>query len=76
MLEMAYRVMHQRLKLAGHNVSPETTLAQLRRIQRQSVSINLGAPISSISTINREQATILAALNIKKTAPNAQMNLL
>jgi transposase len=71
-----YRVMRQRLKLAGHNASPETALAQLRRIQRQSVSINQGAPISGISTINREQATMLAALNIKKPAPDAQMNLL
>jgi len=71
-----YRVMRQRLKLAGHNASPETALAQLRRIQRQSVSINQGAPISGISTINREQATMLAALNIKKPAHDAQMNLL
>jgi len=49
-----YRVMRQRLKAAGHAASPDTMLAQLRRIQRQSVSINQGAPITGISTIHRE----------------------
>jgi transposase len=71
-----YRVMRQRLKLAGHSASPETALAQLRRIQRQSVSINQGVPITGISTINREQAAVLAALNIRKPAPDPQLNLL
>jgi transposase len=71
-----YRVIRQRLKLAGHGASPETALAQLRRIQRQSVSINQGAPITGISTINREQANVLAALNIKKPQPDTQLNLL
>lgn len=71
-----YRVMRQRLKLAGKAISPERVLAHLRRIQRQTVSINQGAPISGISTINREQAAMLAALNIRKPDPDAQMNLL
>jgi len=71
-----YRVMRQRLKLAGQAISPERVLAQLRRIQRQTVSINQGVPISGISTINREQAAMLAALNIRKPDPDAQMNLL
>ena len=47
-----YRVMRQRLKLAGHPASPETVLAQLRRIQRHRVSINDAAPIGGISTID------------------------
>lgn len=33
-------VMRQRLRAAGHGASPETVLAQLRRIQRQSAPIN------------------------------------
>ncbi len=71
-----YRVMRQRLKLAGHHASPESALAQLRRIQRQSVSINQGAPITGISNINREQADLFAAMNLRKPAADAQLTLL
>ncbi len=71
-----YRVMRQRLKAAGHSLSPESALAQLRRIQRQSVSINQGVLISGISNIDREQAELLAAMNIRKPAPDAQLSLL
>ena len=71
-----YRVMRQRLKLAGHDASPETALAQLRRIQRQTVRINESAPIEGVSTIQPDQATLLAALNIKKPTPDPQMSLL
>ena len=70
------RVMRQRLRLAGHGVSPETALAQLRRIQRHRVCINDGEPISGISTVNHEQAALLAALKLKKPSPDAQMSLL
>jgi transposase len=71
-----YRVMRQRLKLAGHDASPETALAQLRRIQRHSVSINNGAPIAGISAVTHEQAGLLAALKLKKPSPSPQMSLL
>ena len=71
-----YRVMRQRLKLAGHAASPETVLAQLRRIQRQSVSINQGVPITGISTVNSDQANMLAALNVKNPNPDTQLSLL
>jgi len=71
-----YRVMRQRLKAAGQEVSPETALAQLRRIQRQSVSINQGAPISGISNINREQAELFSALNLRKPVLDTQLPLL
>jgi transposase len=71
-----YRVMRQRLKAAGHAASPETALAQLRRIQRQSVSINQGVPITCISTITREQASTLAVLNVKNPNPDPQLSLL
>lgn len=71
-----YRVMRQRLKAAGHSASPETALAKLRRIQRQSVAINQGVPVSGISNIHREQADLLAAMNIRKPVPDAQLSLL
>ncbi len=71
-----YRVMRQRLKAAGHVASPETVLAQLRRIHRQSVCINQGVPITGISTINRDQASMMAALNIRNPDPDTQLTLL
>ena len=71
-----YRVMRQRLKAAGHSASPESALAQLRKIQRQSVAINQGVPVSGISNIHREQADLLAAMNIRKPVPDAQLILL
>ena len=71
-----YRVMRQRLKAAGHSASPEMALAQLRRIQRQSVSINEGVPIAGISTIHRDQASVLAALNVRSPNPDTQLSLL
>ena len=73
---IVYRVMRQRLKLANSTLSPEAALAKLRRIQRQSVSINAGAPITGVSTINQEQAGVFDALKLKKPAQDAQMSLL
>jgi transposase len=73
---IVYRVMRQRLKLAGHAASPEAALAQLRRIQRHTVSINEAPPVSGISTIHQEQAALLAALKLRRPAPDAQMSLL
>jgi transposase len=71
-----HRVMRQRLKLAKSEFSPDQALAQLRRIQRHSVSINRAAPITGVSTINNQQANTLAALNVKKPIADAQMSLL
>ena len=71
-----YRVMRARLKLAGHEASPESALAQLRRIQRHTVSIDAGSPISGVSTINQEQAGVIAALKLKKPTPDRQLSLL
>ena len=73
---IVYRVMRQRLKLAKSDLSPERALAQLRRIQRHSVTINAAAPITGISTINTQQASVLAALKLKKPTQDAQMSLL
>lgn len=71
-----YRVMRQRLKLAGSDLSPEAALADLRRIQRHTVSIDKGAPIHGVSTVQPRQAETLAALNVKKPTIDAQMTLL
>ena len=71
-----YRVMRQRLKLAGSPLSPEAALADLRRIQRHTVSIDRGAPIHGVSTIQPSQVEALAALNIKKPTFDDQMSLL
>ena len=71
-----HRVMRQRLKLAKSELSPDQALAQLRRIQRHSVSINRAAPMVGVSTVNTEQAQVLAAFKVKKPDANAQMPLL
>jgi transposase len=71
-----HRVMRQRPKLAKSEFSPEQALAQLRRIQRHSVSINRAAPLTGVSTISHQQTNLLTALNVKKPSPNPQMSLL
>ena len=71
-----HRVMRQRLKQAKSELSPDQALAQLRRIQRHSVSINRATPVAGVSTINTQQASVLAALKVKKPAIQAQMSLL
>jgi transposase len=71
-----HRVMRQRLKLAKSELSPDQALAQLRRIQRHSVSINRAAPLTGVSTISHQQTNLLTALNVKKPSPNPQMSLL
>lgn len=71
-----YRVMRQRLKMSGSDLSPEAALADLRRIQRHSVSINNAAPVEGISTIAQRQTDVLAALKIKKPQQDTQLNLL
>ena len=37
---------------------------------------NSGVPVSGISNIHREQADLLAAMNIRKPVPDAQLSLL
>lgn len=71
-----YRVMRQRLKLAGSDLSPEAALADLRRIQRHTVSIDNGNPIHGVSTVNPRQAQALAALQVKKPTLDDQLSLL
>jgi len=71
-----HRVMRHRLRQARSELSPDQALAQLRRIQRHSVSINRTAPVAGVSIINQKQASVLAALNVKKPVVDAQMSLL
>jgi transposase len=71
-----YRVMRQRLKLAGTDLSPEAALADLRLIQRHTVTVDSNAPIHGVSTVQPRQAQALAALRIKKPTVNTQLNLL
>lgn len=71
-----YRVMRQRLKQAGSDLSPEAALDQLRRIQQHFISINSAAPISGISTIHQDQAAIFSALKTTKPSTNPQLSLL
>lgn len=71
-----YRVMRQRLRLAGTDMSPETALTDLRGIQRHTVTIDSGAPIHGVSTLQPRQAQALAALKINKPTLDPQLTLL
>ena len=73
---IVYRVMRQRLKLAGSELSPEAALADLRRIQHHRIAINETTPVSGVSTIHQTQAEVLAALKVPKPSNDAQMSLL
>jgi transposase len=73
---IVYRVMRQRLKLAKSELSPERALAQLRRIQRHSVRINDGVPITGVSTSSTQHSKLYAALNLKKPTQDTQLSLL
>ncbi|TDM06811.1 MAG: IS1634 family transposase [Ideonella sp. MAG2] len=71
-----HRVMRTRLRSASQTCSPERALSTLRRIQHHRVCINAAQPIAGLSTINQEQAAILAALELKKPTLNTQLTLL
>lgn len=70
-----YRVMRTRLRASDTKLSPERALAKLRRIQHHSVTLN-DAPITGISSIDKEQTAILSALTIKKPTLDTQLTLL
>jgi transposase len=73
---VVYRVMRQRLKLAGCPLSPEAALAELRRIQHHRIAINETTPVTGVSTIHQQQAEVLAALKVLKPPQDLQMSLL
>jgi hypothetical protein len=51
-------------------------LAQLRRSQRLSVSINQGVPVSGNSIVNCDQASMQDALNVKNPTADTLWSLL
>lgn len=71
-----YRVMRTRLHASAAAMSPERALAKLRRIQHHRVAVNGAQPVAGLSTINKEQTDILAALTIKKPTLKTQLTLL
>ena len=72
-----YRAMRLRLQQAGSELSPEAALSRLRRIQRHTIAIDGSTPISGISTVDKAQADVLAALKLgKPSQTNRQMSLL
>ena len=71
-----YRVMRSRLHASAAAMSPERALAKLRRFQHHRVAVNGAQPVAGLSTINKEQADILAALTIKKPTLKTQLTLL
>ena len=62
--------------IGAHTLSPEVALDKMRRIQQHSVSINAGAPVGGVSTINQEQAGVFEALKLKKPTQDTQLSLL
>jgi transposase len=70
-----YRVMRTRLRQSDTQLSPESALAKLRRIQHQRVTLN-SQPIAGLSCITQEHASILSALTIKKPTLETQLTLL
>ena len=68
--------MRTRLHASAAGMSPERALAKLRRIQHHSVAVNGAQPVAGLSTINKEQTDILAALTIKKPTLKTQLTLL
>ena len=71
-----YRVMRTRLHANGATHSPERALQRLRRIQHHRVTLNANQPMAGLSSIDQEQAGILAALTIKKPSLHTQLTLL
>ena len=55
---------------------PRSVLAQLRRIQGWSVSINQGVPVSGNSIVNCDQASMQDALDVKNPTADTSLSLL
>jgi transposase len=70
-----YRLMRQRLKLANSELSPERALAQLRSIHRHQITVN-NQPLSGVSTLTKEQASVLRDLGLKRPSETGQLPLL
>jgi hypothetical protein len=68
--------MRTRLHASGATHSPERALQRLRRIQHHRVTLDASQPMTGLSSVDEEQAGILAALTIKKPSLNTQLTLL
>lgn len=75
MARVLYRVMRSRLRQSDAQLSPESALDKLRRIQHQRVTLN-AQPMAGLSSITQEHASILSALTIKKPTFDTQLTLL
>jgi len=71
-----YRVMRARLRSSDAALSPERALSKLRRIQHHRITLNGTQPATGLSSINKEQTDILAALTITKPTLDTQLTLL
>jgi len=71
-----YRVMRMRLRASGQEASPERALALLRRVQHHRARIGPAPAVTGITTIDQEQAGLLAALGVKKPDKTEQLTLL
>jgi transposase len=70
-----YRVMRERLKMANTNLSPERALAQLKRIHRHQIKVK-DKTMSGVSTLTKDQTSLLGALALKKPTKKEQLSLL
>lgn len=71
-----YRVMRQRLRASASALSPERALEKLRRIQHHQITVNDTQPVTGLSTIDTEHASILSALTVKRPTLSPQLTLL
>jgi hypothetical protein len=61
--------------MANTNLSPERALAQLKRIHRHQIKVN-DKTMSGVSTLTKDQTSLLGALALKKPTKKEQLSLL
>ena len=72
-----YRVMRQRLKASGSELSPERALDELRKLQQHQIHLQpAGRSVAGISRLSDLQERVFAALDLKKPTPPRQKALL
>jgi transposase len=72
-----YRIMRVRLKAADSDLSPESALEQLQRIQHHQIRINQAAQsVQGISRFSEIHNRVFAALHLKKPNQPHQLSLL
>jgi hypothetical protein len=72
-----YRVMRQRLKASGSELSPERAFDELRKLQQHQIHLQpAGRSVAGISRLSDLQEHVFAALDLKKPTPLRQKALL